>query len=161
MIKTHHTFFLTLLDEILDTLNNPYLNYTIAKDEIFTSVFENIKFDKLYKNEKERFLVERHDLSVEGKAKNYLFDAAIDYLFNEGFLNKLSSQNGRSYQITHKGFLKLHLGFFKSFENDKLEIENLEKRRKFDLILSILKLFVPAILGFVLGWLANYFGLFN
>ena len=152
MIKSHHILFLKTLDYVLDTVNSPYLNYTVSKETIIKLVKPKIVFDKIYENEKSKFLTENYDKYTESQTKIYLIDSALDYLSESKYINIHKSDNGETiYQITHKGFLKIHLGFVKSFENDKLKINNLKTQTNFENLMRVLAILIPALLSFFLG----------
>jgi hypothetical protein len=159
MIKSNHTFFLKVLDDILNTANKPTLNYTLTKSQISNFVSPKIVFDKIPTNDKLGF-EKIFDKSTENESKSYLIDSALDFLTLGGYLNKhkLKSVFGKpveyTYQITHKGFLKIHSGFVEEFKNRELEIKNLEKRRIYNVKMDYAKLLIPSFLGALLGALS-------
>lgn len=158
MIKSHHILFLKTLDCVLDVLNSPYLNYTVSKETVIELVKPKIVFDKVYENEKSKFLTENYDKYTESQTKIYLINSALDHLSENKYINTHKKGNGEIfYQITHKGFLKIHLGFVKSFENDKLKLDTLKSQQNIDNTLNIIKTLTPyllAVLTFIIGKLS-------
>lgn len=151
MIKSYHILFLKVLDDILSVANSPYLNYTVPKETVVKIVEPKIVYDNLYENKKSKFLVKNYDRFTEANAKKYLIDSALDYLTIEGYLNKRRLESIVTYQITHKGFLKIHLGFKKEFKNEKLKLDNLKSQTNFENLMKVLAILIPALLSFFLG----------
>ncbi|WP_370408197.1 hypothetical protein [Tenacibaculum dicentrarchi] len=140
------------LDYILDAINSPYLNYTVPKETIVKAVEPKINFDKLYENKKSKFLVEGFDKYTEFKTKKYLIDSALGHLSENKYINIHKIDSGEIiYQITHKGFLKIHTGFVQSFENDKIKLDNQKAQTNFENLMKVLAILIPALLSFFLG----------
>lgn len=152
MIKSHHSLFLETLDYVLGTIDNPCLNYTVPKELITKVVEPKLVFDKIYKDVKSKFLIEGFDKSTEYQAKKYLIDSALDHLSVNRYINTHKNSSGETvYQITHKGLLKIHLGFTQSFKNDGLKLDNLKTQTNFENLMKVLTVLIPALLSFFLG----------
>lgn len=152
MVKLHHSFFLGLLDNILKELNTPTKNYTYSYQELFKAVQPNIRYDKIYQNQFEKFLTQGYDSYIEQSNSYFLFNSALRYLVDDELIFQYNhSPNLYSFQINYKGFLKINNGFRISYDNEQKRLQDLEKRRNLDFIVSVLRLFVPAIVGFIFG----------
>tara|TARA_R110002051_G_scaffold137793_2_gene210404 strand:- start:146 stop:613 length:468 start_codon:yes stop_codon:yes gene_type:complete len=154
MVKSYHTLFLKVLDDILDIVNSPYLNYTVSKETIVKVIEPKIAFDKIYEDKKSKFLVEGFDKYTEFETKTYLIDSALDHLSKNEYVNIHKTNSGEIiFQITHKGFLKIHIGFIQTFKNDKIKLENQKTQTNFENTMKILAILIPALLSFILGML--------
>lgn len=119
-----------------------------------TELTSDISFDKIYSNEKEKFLLQGYDESTEHNAKIYLVDSALDYFIKEDLVIKGLSikQNKDVYQITHKGFLRLSFGFVQEQNLKIKELNKKEQQRNFDNWVKVLS----PIVGFILGLISSF-----
>ena len=157
MVKSHHTFFLSILDSVLESLNNPNKTYTLSYEELYNLASSEIKYDKLYQNQFSKFLTNGYDSYIETLSKPYLLNSALHFLIQDGYIFKFQTAPKQfSIQITHKGFLKLHLGFVKKHKNEIKKIQQTNKQQNFENGMSVLKTILP-IITFILGFIINYF----
>lgn len=146
MIKPNHISYLRLADSVLTNLDLPYKSYTLTYQELFQRVNSDVEYETIYLNQFEKFLTSGYDSKIEIESKSVLFNSVLLFLSNEGLILYSKSQ----IQITYKGVLKILKGFEKEYKEEKQNIENDKKEKKFEHALKIFDR-VLAVVSFIAG----------